>query len=336
MENFNIELFANDLESDVGLTLVGGRPGVGKTTFLLNVTAQMLRRNKNVFFVSLELDEESVKNYLLSTGLNDQDSLSKLAIYDKPNFNIDDLSDDETVVNSDLIIIDYLNLISYANDKSLDYIVKQLKNILNHKNINIIASAQLITGNDESRIPTESDFMISEDVFSKYVDNSILLYEKKFYLIIRRSKMKRILSIVIGMILVTTVFAACSKEVNTDATATTDKSTTVQSDSSTEINTITTTESTTQSTSQATYKKNVIVSFNAVQGAVIYDQSYDLNGYLESCQFHKKCEACGYVSNSNGQARGNLSTSYHCTQCGNNQAVEIVANFECVEVSYDH
>ena len=48
----------------------------------------------------------------------------------------------------------------------------------NHKNINIIASAQLSKGNDESRIPTESDFMISEDVFSKYVDNSILLYEK--------------------------------------------------------------------------------------------------------------------------------------------------------------
>ena len=178
MENFNMELFANDLENEVGLTLVGARPGVGKTTLLLNVTAQMLRRNKNVFFVSLELGEERVKNYLLSTGLNDQDSLSKLAIYDKPNFNIDDLSDDKTVVNSDLIIIDYLNLIGYANDKSLDYIVKQLKHISNHKNINIIASAQLSKGNDESRIPTESDFMISEDVFSKYVDNSILLYEK--------------------------------------------------------------------------------------------------------------------------------------------------------------
>lgn len=178
MENFNIELFANDLESKVGLTLVGGRPGVGKTTFLLNVTAQMLERNKNVFFISLELGKESVKNYLLSTGLINQNSLSKLAIYDKPNFNIDDLSDDETVVNSDLIVIDYLNLIGYANDKNLDYIVKQLKNISNHNNINIIVSAQLSIGNDKSRIPTESDFMISEDVFSKYVDNSILLYEK--------------------------------------------------------------------------------------------------------------------------------------------------------------
>lgn len=178
MDNFNIEFFANDLESEAGLTLVGGCPGVGKTTFLLNVTAQMLERNKNVFFISLELGEESVKNYLLSTGLNNQNSLSKLAIYDKPNFNIDDLSDNKVAVNSNLIVIDYLNLIGYTNDKSLDYIIKQLKNISNHKNINIIASAQLSKGNDESRIPTESDFMISKDVFSKYVDNSILLYEK--------------------------------------------------------------------------------------------------------------------------------------------------------------
>lgn len=148
--------------------------------------------------------------------------------------------------------------------------------------------------------------------------------------------MKKILSIVISIIIVLTAFVACSKKVNTDTTVTTDRPTTTQADSNTEIDTTTTTNSTAQSTSQATYKKNVIMSFNAVQGAVIYDQSYDSNGYLESCQFHKKCEACGYVSNSNGQARGNLSTSYHCTQCGNNQAVEIVANFEWVEVPYDN
>lgn len=178
MDNFNIDLFANDLESEVGLTLVGGRPGVGKTTFLLNVIIQMLERNKNVFFVSLELSKESIKDYLLLTELNNQDNLNKLTIYDKPDFNVDDLSDDETAVNSDLVVIDYLNLISYTNDKNLDYIVKQLKSISNHNNINIIASAQLSKSDDESGILTESDFMISEDVFSKYVDNSILLYEK--------------------------------------------------------------------------------------------------------------------------------------------------------------
>ncbi len=86
--------------------------------------------------------------------------------------------------------------------------------------------------------------------------------------------MKKILSIVIGIILVATAFIACSKNVNTDTTASTDNSTTVQADSSTKIDTITTTNSTVQNTSQATYKKNVIMSFNAVQGAVIYDQSW--------------------------------------------------------------
>ena len=101
-----------------------------------------------------------------------------MTIYDKSDFNIDDLSDDETAVNSDLIVIDYLNLIGYANDKNLDYIVKQLKNISNHNNINIIAATQLSKSNDKNGIPTEYDFMISKDVFSKYVDNSILLYEK--------------------------------------------------------------------------------------------------------------------------------------------------------------
>lgn len=55
MESFNMELFANDLENEVGLTLVGGRPGVGKTAFLLNVTAQMLGRNKNAVFCIIRI-----------------------------------------------------------------------------------------------------------------------------------------------------------------------------------------------------------------------------------------------------------------------------------------
>lgn len=149
--------------------------------------------------------------------------------------------------------------------------------------------------------------------------------------------MKKILSIVIGIILVATVFVACSKApVNDDSNSESDNSATIQDEASSENDFEYSTEQPSQKSKPQTYKKNVIMSFNAVQGAVIYDQSYDSNGYLESCQFHKKCEACGYVSNSNGQARGNLSTSYHCIQCGNNQAVEIVANFECVEVPYDN
>ena len=81
-----------------------------------------------------------------------------------------------------------------------------------------------------------------------------------------------------------------------------------------------------------THQEYGIVSFQAVEGAVIYDTEYGENGFPVSCQFHKKCESCGYVSNNNGQARGNLSTSYHCEKCGNNQHVEITATFDWFDV----
>ena len=145
--------------------------------------------------------------------------------------------------------------------------------------------------------------------------------------------MKKLITIIISLILVAVTLVACSKT-NSNTNEATESGTQAQAVEQTK-------ESTTPSTANAsttanTFSKYVIVSFNSVQGAVIYKQDYDINGYLESCQYHKKCEACGYVSNSNGQARGNTHTSYYCTQCGNNQAVEIVANFECVEVPYDN
>ena len=85
-------------------------------------------------------------------------------------------------------------------------------------------------------------------------------------------------------------------------------------------------------TENGTHQEYIMVSLQAVEGAVIYDTEYDANGFPISCQFHKKCESCGYVSNNNGQARGNLTTSYHCEKCGNNQHVEIAASFDWVDV----
>lgn len=145
--------------------------------------------------------------------------------------------------------------------------------------------------------------------------------------------MKKLITIIISLILVAVTLVACSK-----TNSNTNESTTTTTESSTQEQTQ---ESTTPSTANAsttanTFSKYVIVSFNAVQGAVIYKQDYDIHGYLESCQYHKKCEACGYVSNSNGQARGNTHTSYYCTQCGNNQEVEITVDQQWVEIPYEN
>ena len=145
--------------------------------------------------------------------------------------------------------------------------------------------------------------------------------------------MKKLITIIISLILVATTLVACSK-----TNSNTNESTTTTIESGTQEQTQESTEqsSTNASTTANTFSKYVIVSFNAVQGAVIYNQDYDIHGYLESCQYHKKCEACGYVSNSNGQARGNMHTSYYCTQCGNNQEVEITVDQQWVEIPYEN
>ena len=146
--------------------------------------------------------------------------------------------------------------------------------------------------------------------------------------------MKKLITIIISLILVAVTLVACSKT-NSNTNEATESGTQAQAVEQTK-------ESTTPSTANAsttaknTVSKYVIVSFNAVQGAVIYKQDYDIHGYLESCQYHKKCEACGYVSNSNGQARGNTHTSYYCTKCGNNQEVEITVDQQWIEIPYDN
>lgn len=150
--------------------------------------------------------------------------------------------------------------------------------------------------------------------------------------------MKKLITIIISLILVAATLVACSK-----TNSNTNESTTTTTESGRQAQAVEQTqESTTPSTANAsttaknTVNKYVIVSFNAVQGAVIYKQDYDIHGYLESCQYHKKCEACGYVSNSNGQACGNTHTSYYCTQCGNNQEVEITVDQQWVEIPYEN
>ena len=152
--------------------------------------------------------------------------------------------------------------------------------------------------------------------------------------------MKKLITVIISLILVAATLVACSKtNSNINETTTAESSTQEQAVEQTQESVEDSTEpnsANASTTVKNTFSKYVIVSFNAVQGAVIYKQDYDIHGYLESCQYHKKCEACGYVSNENGQARGNMHTSYYCTECGNNQYVEITADQQWVEIPYEN
>ena len=152
--------------------------------------------------------------------------------------------------------------------------------------------------------------------------------------------MKKLITVIISLTLVAVTLVACSKaNSNTNETTTAESGTQAQAVEQTQEGMEDSTEPSTANTSTTvknTFSKYVIVSFNAVQGAVIYKQDYDIHGYPESCQFYKKCDACGYVSNLNGQARGNKHTSFHCTECGNDQEVEITVDQQWVEIPYEN
>lgn len=96
------------------------------------------------------------------------------------------------------------------------------------------------------------------------------------------------------------------------------------------------TQNYTQPAEKRTERKYVIMSFSAVQGAVITDLDYDDDGYLHSCSYKKKCEACGNPESGNATAYGNLNSSFHCMKCKNTQKVEIIAIKEWVDVEVDY
>lgn len=146
--------------------------------------------------------------------------------------------------------------------------------------------------------------------------------------------MKKIIGLVV-MILMLFSITACGNDDNLPQNSTDEKSNLSSiSSEKTDKEESNNTESN-DSMNSNTNKKSVYVvkNFFAVEGAVIYDQTYDEYGYPDCCYFHKKCEACGDVSNNNGSARGNMTTGYYCPKCKTSNLVEIRADSDWIEVN---
>ncbi len=151
--------------------------------------------------------------------------------------------------------------------------------------------------------------------------------------------MKKIIVLFLCFALVIS-FSACGDTDKSNNNNDSSSSQTTSNDSSSSQTTSNDMQETTKNENSESNNKNepskqkvyVVKSFLAVEGAVIYDQTYDTYGYPDCCYFHKKCESCGYVSNNNGSARSNLTSSHHCIECGNDQRVEIKADGDWIEV----
>ena len=199
------------------LIILAGRPSMGKTAFVLNLTENILKQYKlPVVFFSLEMSKEQLIYRLLSNETSISQTRLKLGNlykedwyelkksiqeYSQLPFFIDDQPNLTTLnIRSrikkilfeqnkiGLIVIDYLQLLLSSKSKSenrvqeISQITRTLKNIAKEFQIPIIALSQL-SRNVESRVnkrPVLSDLRESGSI-EQDADLVLMLYRENYY-----------------------------------------------------------------------------------------------------------------------------------------------------------
>ena len=187
------ELISNCMQS--GFTIIGGRPGTGKTSLLLDIVSRALLKNPPIptLIFSLEMKKEHILSRLFKVkgDVYQEDNLEFLHIEDSflstgdiclPS--ILDISSKIKSLNDSLdkklglIVIDCLQLINNVNKNNprkeeVAEILKTLKNLAKDLNVPIISSAML--KRDEGVKPSVADFREVDNI-EQYADNIVLLY----------------------------------------------------------------------------------------------------------------------------------------------------------------
>ena len=203
---FDLDKVTNGLHEEE-LTIVGARPGVGKTTFALQIAHKIASKNISVAIVSLEMSEtqivqkliskvSNIDSYKLRTGnLNIQEqekiAIAEGEISDLPifiNTRIRNIQEIETYArrlknknNLGLLIIDYIQLVKSKNrfnsrEQEVAEISRNLKLLSLELKIPIIGLCQL-NRNAARTEPTLADLRESGAI-EQDADNVIFIYKE--------------------------------------------------------------------------------------------------------------------------------------------------------------
>lgn len=189
------------------LTIVGARPGVGKTTFSLQIAEYISKKNKNVTYVCLEMSTEQMIQKMLAkearvnsrkirNGDLQEADIDKIgnAIIEVSNLKMNLLTKVRTIQQIeiaarrlknrnklDLLIIDYLQLVRssikfQSREQEVADISRTLKLLSIELEIPIIALCQL-NRNASKNEPTLADIRESGSI-EQDADNVIFLYQE--------------------------------------------------------------------------------------------------------------------------------------------------------------
>jgi len=198
------------------LTVIGGRPGMGKTQFIVNLCNNIASKEIPVAYISLELSNFLVANrfigniskissqQLLKGDFKDQEvfdikaavqKLDRLPVYIHDQYNSSIFSIIERcrqLVSENkvqAIFIDYIQMVSanfkkYNRETELAFITRELKKLAKELNIAIVASSQLSRNVENrpggSKRPQLSDLRESGAI-EQDADKVIFLYRPEYY-----------------------------------------------------------------------------------------------------------------------------------------------------------
>lgn len=203
---------------DGDLIIVAGRPGMGKTTWALNIATNNILAGKTVLIFSLEMTNEQLIKKIISsesglsmnsllTGnltadqwnkfntIEDQLSKTNLYVYDKSPITIETLINKTKAIQAikdvDLIVVDYLQLLMTSNKApsnsdsraaSMTYISNLLKGLAKDVGCPLISLSQLNRGVEArtDKRPVLSDLRDSGSI-EQDADMVIMLYRQEYY-----------------------------------------------------------------------------------------------------------------------------------------------------------
>lgn len=139
------------------ITLVGGRPAMGKTSFAISLTVSLAKLNKKCIYFYLEMEEQQlVERCKRQVGIEEYKAIAgNITVDDTSNINTNHIRKTIELYQPDYIIVDYIQLMSSNNHLSdrnteMQAIVKELKTLASDCNIPVIVLSQLNRCQDDT------------------------------------------------------------------------------------------------------------------------------------------------------------------------------------------